>query len=268
MTRIVRAELTRFLRRRPVTAMAVAAVLFAAISTWAVFSSASSSVSASAGTAPSRRSGVPLAALVGHGGGTEAFAVGASFVGFLVFVTVIALMASDFSAGTFRSLLLRDPHRRRVVVGKLAGILVVAAGLVAAAEVATFVASLVAAPARDVGTDAWFSLASLGDGVRDYATVMVGVAGWAIFGTTLAVIFRSAPLALGVGFAWAGPFENIVVDSWGAGYRFFPGQVLASLIRGGTSELAMGRALMTATLYTGLAGLVALTVVARRDVTS
>jgi hypothetical protein len=265
MKRIVRAELGRFLRRRPVTVMALGAAVFATVSTWAVFSSASS---VSAAAAPSRRSGASLASLVGHGGGTEAFAVGASFVGFLVFVTVIALMASDFSGGTFRSLLLRDPHRVRMIVGKLVGILVMAAGLVAVAEAATFVASLVAAPTQGIGTGAWFSLASLGDGVRDYLTAIVGVTGWAIFGTTLAVIFRSAPLALGVGFAWAGPFENIVADSWAAGYRFFPGQVLASLIRGGTTELAMGRALLTATLYTGLAGLVALTVVARRDVTS
>lgn len=269
MTRIVRAELARFLRPRPLLVMAVGAVVFAVVSTWAVFSSATASTAAGgAVAAASRRSGASLVALAGHGGGTEAFAVGASFVGFLVFVTVIALMASDFSAGTFRSLLLRDPHRVRVVVGKLVAILVVAAGLVAVAEAATFVASLVAAPARDLGTGAWFSLDGLADGVRDYLTVMVGVTGWAIFGTTLAVIFRSAPLALGVGFAWAGPFENIVVDSWGAGYRFFPGQVLASLIRGGTAELAMGRALLTAVFYTGLAALVALTLVARRDVTS
>ena len=74
--------------------------------------------------------------------------------------------------------------------------------------------SLVVAPSQDVATADWFSLDSLGDGLRDYATVFAGVAGWAVFGTTLAVIFRSAPLALGVGFAWAGPFENIVVDSW------------------------------------------------------
>ena len=87
----------------------------------------------------------------------------------------------------------------------------------------------------------------------DFATVFAGVAGWAVFGSTLAVIFRSAPLALGVGFAWAGPFENIIVDSWHAGYRFFPGQVLASLIRGGTIELGFARAVGTAVLYTGLA---------------
>ena len=98
----------------------------------------------------SRRAGTTLAALSGHGGGTEAFAVGASFVGFFVFVTFIALIATEFSGGTFRALLLRDPHRMRVIVGKLAGILVVAAGVVAVIEVATFVASLVVAPAQDV----------------------------------------------------------------------------------------------------------------------
>jgi ABC-2 type transport system permease protein len=262
MTRIVRAELVRFLRPRPIVVMALGVVVFAVIATWRVFASAE------AGGTASRRSGVPLAALVGHGGGTEAFAVGASFVGFLVFVTVIALIASDLTGGTFRALLLREPHRLRVIVGKLAGILAVAAALLVAAEVVTFALSLLIAPTRDVGTGAWFSFAGLGDALRDYLTALAGVAGWAVFGTTLAVIFRSAPLALGVGFAWAGPFENIVADSWTAGYRFFPGQVLASLIRGGTAELAMGRALATALVYTGLAGVVAMTIVARRDVTS
>ena len=76
------------------------------------------------------------------------------------------------------------------------------------------------------------------------------------------------PLALGVGFAWAGPFENIVVDSWQTGYRLFPGQVLASLIQGGTVELGIGRAGVTAALYTAIAAGVTLVLVSRRDVTS
>ena len=115
----------------------------------------------------------------------------------------------------------------------------------------------------------WFSLDSAGRRrCRDYVTVFAGVAGWAVFGTTLAVIFRSAPLALGVGFAWAGPFENIVVDSWATGFRFFPGQVLASLIRGGTVELGFGRAVVTALLYTAVAAAATLVLVSRRDVTA
>lgn len=261
MTRIVRAELFRLLRRRTLVFGAIGAAVFSLVATLAVFSSASSDP-------PVGRGGATLAELAGPGGGTQAFALGASFAGFLVFVTFIALIAGEFSGGTFRALLLRDPHRLRVIVGKLVGILIVAAGLVALAEVLIFVLSLVVAPTQDIATAEWFSLDSVGQALRDYATVLAGVTGWAVFGATLAVIFRSVPLALGVGFAWAGPFENIVVDSWTTGYRVFPGQVLASLIQGGSAELAIGPAVLTASLYIGVAAAVALLLVSRRDVTA
>jgi len=262
MTRMIHAELIRLLRRRTVVVAAAGALLFSVVATLTVFSSARTS------GAPSRQGGTTLAALAGTGGGTEAFAVGASFVGFLVFVIFIALMAGEFSGGTFRALLLRDPHRRRVIVGKVAGIFVVAAAVVALAAVLTFALSLLLAPGNDVSTSQWFSLAGAGAALRDYGTVLAGVAGWAVLGTMLAVIFRSVPLALGVGFAWAGPFENIIVDSWDAGYRVFPGQVLGSLIQGGTAELGIGRAVLTALLYTGAAAAVTLVLVSRRDVTA
>jgi ABC-type transport system involved in multi-copper enzyme maturation permease subunit len=262
MNRIVHAELLRLVRKRTAIVVAAAAVLFATIATLAVFASARDT------GVRSRRQGTTLAALAGHGGGTEAFAVGASFTGFLVFVTMIALISGEFSGGTFRALLTREPRRARVLVGKVVGILLVAAATVALIEVLTFVASLIVAPTKDIATSQWFSLASAGDALRDYGTALAGVSGWAVFGTMLAVIFRSAPLALAVGFAWAGPFENITVDSWSTGYRVFPGQVLASLIQGGTAELGLGRALLTGTVYVAVAGVVALMLFARRDVTA
>jgi ABC-type transport system involved in multi-copper enzyme maturation permease subunit len=262
MTRVIHAELLRLVRRRTVGLVLAGSLLFATVSTLTVFSSAEPAA------APTRRGATTIAALETHGGGTEAFAVGASFLGFFVFVTFIALLATEFSGGTYRAMLLRDPHRLRVIVGKLTGILLVAAGAVAIAELATFALSLVVAPSQDIATSSWFGADSVGAGLRDYSSVLGGVAGWAIFGTMLAVIFRSAPLALGVGFAWAGPFENIVVDSWSTGYRLFPGQVLASLIRGGTAELGIGRAVVTAVLYAGIAVIVALVLVSRRDVTA
>lgn len=263
MTRIIHAELLRLLRRRTLVATSIAAVLFSVVAALTVFSSARNT-----GGSPSRTGGTTPVALAGHGGGTEAFAVGASFTGFLVFVTFIALIAAEFSGGTFRATLLRNPHRLRVIVGKLAGVLVVAAGVVALTEACTFVASILVAPGQDVPRADWFTRAGLGDGLRNYLTVLAGVVGWAVFGTTLAVVFRSAPLALALGFAWAGPFENIVVDSWSTGYRFFPGQVLGSLIQGGTTELGIGRAAVTATAYAAVAAVVTLLLVFRRDVTS
>ncbi len=260
MTRIIKAELFRLLRRRTILLAGAGALAFSAVATLTVFSSAQAT------GVPSRQGGATLATLADHG--TEAFAVGASFVGFFVFVTFIALLAGEFSGGTFRALLLRDPHRLRLIVAKLTGILLVAAGVVAFAELCTFALSLVVAPSQNVSTSGWISLHGLTAGLGDYATVMAGVTGWAIFGTTLAVIFRSAPIALGVGFAWAGPFENIVVDSWDTGFRVFPGQVLASLIRGGTAELGMSQAVVTAGIYTAIAAIASLLLITRRDVTA
>ena len=262
MITIVKAELIRLVRRRFVIFSVIGTMLFGIVAALAVFASAQTTGVAS------RRSGTPLAALTGHGGATEAFAVGASFTGFLVFVTFIALIASEFSGGTFRALVMRNPHRLQVIVGKLVGILVVAAGALALAEFWTAIASIVIAPSKNIATGSWFSVSSVIDAVRDYATVFAGVIGWAIFGTMLAVIFRSAPLALGVGFAWAGPFENIIAKSWATGYRIFPGQVLASLIQGGTVELGLSRAIFTATCYAAMAAAIAMVLVSRRDVTS
>jgi ABC-2 type transport system permease protein len=262
MTRIFQAELGRLLRRRTIIAGAASAAAFAVIATLAVLTSAEDA------RAALRRGGATLAALNGHGGGTEAFAVAASFVGFLVFVTFIAMIAGEFSGGTFRALLLREPRRLRVIIGKLAAILAVAAGVVLLAEVLTFAMSYAFAPSQDISTGDWLSLTSLADAAKDFATVFAGVIGWAIFGTTLAVVFRSIPLALGVGFAWAGPFENIVVDSWHTGYRVFPGQVLGSVIRGGTLDLGMTRGLVTAGVYVAIAAVVSLVLVTRRDVTA
>jgi hypothetical protein len=266
MTRIIRAELRRVLHRRTLVVAGLGCVAFAVVSALTVFANAEPA--AGGAQLVARRGAPPLQALTGHGGGTEAFVIGASFVGFFVFVTFIAVLAGEFSGGTFRALLLRDPHRLRLIVGKLVGLLLVAAGAVAVAEVLTFLVSLAVAPGNDVTTSQWFTLTSAGDALRDYATVFAGVTGWAVFGTTLAVVFRSTPIALGVGFAWAGPFEKIVVDSWTTGYRVFPGQVLGSLIRGGTVELGLDRAVLTTAVYVAVAAAISLWLVARRDVTA
>jgi ABC-2 type transport system permease protein len=263
MSRIIRAELMRLLRRRTFIIATIGSAVLAIVAALTVFASAKSN-----GIANSRQGGTTLIKLAESGGGTQAFAVGASFAGFLVFVTFIAVVSAEFSGGTFRALLLRDPHRLRVIVGKVIGLLIVAAGVAMLTEFFSFIASLLLAPSKDISTSAWFSFAGLGSAAHDLGTVFAGITGWAIFGSTLAVIFRSAPLALGVGFAWAGPFENIVVDSWSTGYRVFPGQVLASLIRGGTIELGFSRAVLTAIVYATIAVVVGMVLLTRRDVTS
>jgi ABC-2 type transport system permease protein len=263
MIRVIRAELIRHLRRRSLVVLGLGTALFSVVSTWAVFASADE-----IGQQASARAGTTLSLMSREGGATEAFAVGASFVGFLVFVTFIALIAGEMSSGTFRAVVLRNPHRMQVIRGKLAGLMVIGAGIIAVCEVLAVGMSTLLSPVYDVSTAQWWTAGGLADAGTDYLHVLAGVAGWAIFGTALAVAFRSVPVALGVGFAWAGPFENIVTRSWSTGSRVFPGQVLRSVFQGGTIELAEGRAFLTAGAYVAMAAVLTLILVSRRDVTA
>jgi ABC-type transport system involved in multi-copper enzyme maturation permease subunit len=262
MITVIRAELFRLVRRRTVVIGGVAALAFALVAAFAIFASATSS------GARSMQVGTSLERLAAEGGGTEAFAVGASFAALLAFVTAIALFGGEFTNGTFRAWSLHDPHRVRLVVGKFVGMLVVLAGVLVVAEMLTFCASLLAARWQDVPTSAWFSADGIGNAAQDLGTVFAGLVGWMVFGAVLAILLRSVPVALGVGVAWSGPFENITVDSWTTGYRVFPGQVLRSVINGGTAELGFGAAVVRSSLYVAVAVAVALTLVHRRDITS
>jgi ABC-2 type transport system permease protein len=262
MTNVIRAELYRLVRRRTRVIGGAVAVGFSFLAAFAIFAAADS-------VGPrSTQGGTTLAQLAAAGGGTEAFAVGASFASLLAFVSAIALIGNEFANGTFRSLALREPRRIRLIVGKFVGLAIVLAGMLLAAEALTFMTSLLAAEWQGVPTDAWFSAGAIGEAVADFASTFAGLAGWMVLGTCLAVVFRSVPIALAVGVAWAGPFENITVDSWSTGVRVFPGQVLRSVIAGGTTELGLSQAVLRASLYVAVAAAITLAVVARRDITS
>ena len=70
-----------------------------------------------------------------------------------------------------------------LIVGKLVGALVVAAGAAGAGRGRCRSACRwLLAPSKDIDTAAWFSLGGIGHALGDYVTVLAGVAGWAIFG--------------------------------------------------------------------------------------
>jgi ABC-2 type transport system permease protein len=257
-----RAELVKVRRRRVLVTTAIAAALFAVGSAVIVLAAAEP-----AGNPVSGR-GVTVASLSDAGGGTEVFTTGVSFAGTFLFVVFVGVVAVEFSRGTFRTMLMYQPRRLRLLAGKTAALLAFAAAVLAAAEVLTWAAAWVIAPTQDVETADWASLDALGQGGADYGSVLFWVSGYALLGTALAVLVRSVPVALAIGIAWAGPFEHLLQDAWDPAGRFFPGLLLEAFVAGGTSEVSASRALLTLAVYVTVAAAVAGTVFARRDVTA
>jgi ABC-2 type transport system permease protein len=262
MIAAMKAELVKVLRRRVLVVSAVTAILFAIGGAAIVLAAAEP-----AGQPGTGRS-VTVASLSESGGGTEVFTTAVSFAGTFLFVVFVGVVAIEFSRGTFRTMLMYQPRRVRLLAGKIAALLGFAAGVLAVAEVLTWAAAMVLAPTQGVSTSSWVSADALGQGVADFGSVLFWVSGYALLGTALAVLVRSVPVALAIGIAWAGPFEHLLQDAWDPAGRFFPGLLLEAFVAGGTPTVSATRAFLMVGVYAALAAAVASTVFARRDVTA
>ena len=262
MTRAIRAELVKLLRRKVLVVTAAVTVAFSVGAAAVVLAAARPAAEIRGGR------GVSLASLGGAGGGAEVFTTAVSFAGTFLFVVFVGAMAAEFSRGTFRTMVLRQPRRVRLLAGKLAALLLFAAAALASVEVLVWLAARVLAPGQGVDTTAWTSAAAAGEAVAAYGSALLWIGGYAVLGTALAVVTRSVPVALGVGIAWAGPFEHLLQDAWSSADRLFPGLLLEAFVAGGTPTVSATRALATVSLYIVAAAAVAGLAVARRDVTS
>jgi ABC-2 type transport system permease protein len=261
MIAALRAELVKLRRRRVIVVTAATTLVFAVGSAAIVLASATR-------TANRDGRGVTFASLADAGGGTEVFTSAISFTGTFLFVVFVGAVAVEFSRGTFRTMLLHEPRRVTLLAGKMAGLLVFAALVLAVAEALTWLAAKVIAPSQNVETGEWMSGAGLADALKDYGSVLFWVTGYALLGMTVAVLVRSVPIALAVGIAWAGPFEHLLQDAWSPADRLFPGLLLEDFVAGGTSEVSVSRALLTVAAYVVIAAAIAAATFARRDVTA
>jgi hypothetical protein len=263
MIRTFRAELVKLRRRRVLVLAAVATVLFSIGTAAVVLASAEP-----AANRPGFGQGTTIEALSAAGGGTEVFTTGTSFAGTFVFVLFVGAIAVEFSRGTVRTMLLRQPRRAALLAGKVASLFAFAALVLAAAEALTWAAATLLAPSQDIPTGEWRSLAAVGHALTDYGTTLFWVAGYALFAMTVAVLTRSVPVALAIGIAWAGPFEHLIQDGWDTANRVFPGLLLEAFVAGGTTDVSALRALGTVAVYMLIAASVAATTFMRRDVTA
>ena len=261
MSNVIRAELAMLTRRRVLVTALLASLAFAAITSLATFLAA-----VPEDDRPADPGQATLAELAEPAGASEAFEAGAGFLGLLVLVTFAARIAGEFSHGTLRTLLMKEPRRLRVLLGKVIALVAFMALVLLAAVALCFVASAVLAPGQGVDTSAWFGIDGLGEAAGDYAAALGGTSAWALYGTALAVILRSVAIAVAVGVAWAGPLEHITAESWKAADRWLPGLQLETIAPGGSGDVSVERALSLTAVYVAVAIAGALLSLVRRDI--
>ena len=219
-----------------------------------------------AGQGPRGREFLSLAALQGSHGLALVIARSSGLLGVVALAVFASAFASEFSQGTLRNLLVREPRRPVLLAGKYVATASAATGAVVLAAAASIPLALLSASGRGIPTSAWFTGAGLAALAHTVLNLVLAVIGWGTFGAVLAVILRSPVAAIGVGLAWALPLEAILSATVNGLDRWLPGQLLDSLATGGNATASYGTAALTLLLYGAAATTAAAILFSRRDV--
>jgi ABC-type transport system involved in multi-copper enzyme maturation permease subunit len=166
----------------------------------------------------------------------------ASFLGIIALALFASNLAGEFTKGTIRMLFVTEPKRLKVLAGKLAALAsFVAVGVAATLAASVGIGALLASRAG-VETAAWWTadgLAAIGAG---YLNITGAVLVPGLIGATLAVITRSAAIAISIGAAYFILGEALVSVFWGALGEWGPSATANALATGGAAGVSMGAA--------------------------
>ena len=189
-------------------------------------------------------------------------------LGVVALAVVAAQMSAEYSLGTLRNLLVRQPRRALLLGGKLLALVTFALGAMLAAAVSAAIAAVVMAHVRGISTAAWTSSAGWHQSGQAVGNAALAIVGYACFGLALGVLIRSPVAAVVVGIVYLLPVENILAAVVSNTQRWLPGQLLDAIARGGNTTASFSSALLTTAVYVAGAVLIAFAVFARRDVTA
>lgn len=189
-------------------------------------------------------------------------------LGIVAFGLAAAQMASAYSLGTLRQLLVRQPRRTKLLAGKYLAVIAFIVSAIVVAAVLTGVVDVVLAHLRHVPVGAWFTATGIGDLTRALGDLLLAAAGFATLGMAVGLLLQSSVFAVIVGFAYLLPIEMLIERIFPPTKRWLPGQLLTDLRQGGTTSSDSSRSLVISVIYLAVVGVITAIVFQKRDVTA
>jgi ABC-type transport system involved in multi-copper enzyme maturation permease subunit len=189
-------------------------------------------------------------------------------LGVVAFGIAASQVASEYSLGTLRQLLVRQPRRAVLLAGKMLGTITFLVLALCFAAVVALIVAVVAAQSRHVPTSAWFTGTGLGDLFRELGDLALATAGYSILGMALGQFVRSAVFAVIIGFAWLVAVENIITRIVPSTEQWLPGASITAVASGGAEGVGYAHGMILGAVYVVVAIAAAMMVFLRNDVTA
>jgi len=201
-------------------------------------------------------------------GATQSFSSIGGLLGIIALCVFAAQTAQEYSLGTLRNLLVRQPGRIRILIGKLASMKTFAMVMTLVSAIICIGVSYALAGGKNVSTELWFN----GDGRLEIAktllNVFLSILGFGIIGMVLGIILRSPISSISLGVLWLLIVENIVGALKSSTLNWLPGNQLSTIATGGSENVSYSHALSLSAIYVGVALVIATVLFTKRDVSN
>jgi ABC-type transport system involved in multi-copper enzyme maturation permease subunit len=264
MRHVVRSEWTKLRRPGMLIGGLSSMILVAILGT--VLGVATAGDRSSSGPRPG--DAISMAQLHSAHGLAAALGQSTTMLGVVALCLCAAALAGEFSTGTIRNLLVREPRRLRLLAGMTVGVLLFLAAITLIALAVASGVAVAIASGKGVDVSVWFSGAGMSAAGRTLGNLLLATLGFGLIGATLGVLLRSPVAAIGVGVAYALPVEAILSETVSGIDRFLPGQLLQVVADGGSHSPTYAAAALTLLLYGTVAVVAVGALFSRRDVTS
>jgi ABC-type transport system involved in multi-copper enzyme maturation permease subunit len=200
------------------------------------------------------------------GGSVYGFSSVGGLLGIIALCVFAAQTAQEYTYGTLRNLLVRQPGRIRVLYGKLAAMKIFALILVLITAIVSISLSYYLSDRAKVTTDLWFTSAGYHAIAQTLLNVTISVIYFGIVGMILGLLLRSPISAISIGVLWLLIIENLLGAVKPTFLKWMPGNQLATIAQGGSSSVSYSHALTLGSLYVFIGAIIATVLFTRRDV--
>ncbi len=199
---------------------------------------------------------------------TLGFAGSGSLLGVVALCVFAAQMAQEYSLGTMRNLLVRQPRRVTLLIGKYLSMAAFAFVMVIVSAIISIITEYIGASANNLNTSLWGSATAYHSLALTTVNVLIATLGYGTIGMSLGILLRSPISSISIGLAWLLVVEGIMSTVITSTRTWLPGQLLSIVASGGSPDVSYSRALTAAAIYLGIALIAIGALFKRRDVSA
>jgi ABC-type transport system involved in multi-copper enzyme maturation permease subunit len=194
------------------------------------------------------------------------FSQSAGLLGLAALCVFAAQTAQEYTYGTLRNLLVRQPSRMKVLAGKFLAMSLFALIVVIFSALIGMGLSYALSSRARVVTDAWFTSDAIWDTFNSFLNVSFATIGYGIVGMVLGLLFRSPISSISIGVIWILIVESILVAVRRSLADYMPGTQLSNIGQGGSADLSYEYSMRYAVVFLIVISIIASILFKRRDV--